>query len=110
MSTFNWSPAPGATQTINPRVRTASFGDGYVQTVRDGINNMPRSWSVQFTRATSDIDAIEAFLISVGADVPFNWTPPKGAAGKWLCKSWTQSVPASTVQSISATFDEYFGS
>jgi phage-related protein len=109
MSTFTYSPAPGATLTAQPRVRTATFGDGYSQRVADGINTRPRIWSLTFTRATSDIDAIDAFLVARNGVESFDWTPPKGAAGKWICKSWSQNVIANTAQSITANFEEVFG-
>ena len=109
MSTFTWSPAPGATLQQQPRVRAAVFGDGYQQRVADGINAMPRSWSLSFTRETADIDAIEAFLIAHAGVTSFDWTPPSGAAGKWICKSWSRNVIYRNVQAITATFEEVFG-
>lgn len=109
MSTFTWSPAPGSTQNTTPRVRTAQFGDGYSQRVGDGINTMPRSWSLTFTRQTADIDAIEAFLVARAGVESFDWTPPAGVAGKWICKSWSRVVHFNVVQGINATFEEVFG-
>lgn len=109
MSTFTWSPAPGATQTKSPRVKAAQFGDGYSQRVGDGINNNPRVWNLTFTRLTADIDAIDAFLTAHEDGASFDWTPPKGAAGKFICKSWSENVIFRTVQSITATFEEVYG-
>lgn len=109
MTTFTWSPAPGATQTKQPRTKIAPFGDGYQQRVGDGINRTARVWTLQFTRVTADIDAIDAFLAERGGIASFDWTPPKGPAGKFICKSWTENMIASVAQSISATFEEVFG-
>jgi len=109
MSTFTWSPAPGATETQTPRVRTASYGDGYQQRVGDGIHPIARSWALQFVRPTADIDAIAAFLIALAGTESFDWTPPSGSAGKWICKSWSRNAIYSTVHSINATFEEVFG-
>lgn len=111
MSTFTWSPAPGAIQIKKPRIRTAKFGDGYQQRVTDGINPSPRSWSLKFTRLTADIDAIEAFLdarANAGVE-SFTWTPPSGPIGKWICAEWSRPVPELNVQEINAKFDEVFG-
>lgn len=109
MSTFTWSPAPGPTMQVKPRVRTAKFGDGYQQRVADGIHAMPRSWSLTFTRETADIDAIEAFLQARAGVESFDWTPPSGAAGKWICNAWSRTAIYRNVMGITATFDEVFG-
>lgn len=109
MPTFSYSPAEGATENTAPRVRVSQFGDGYAQRVADGINNSPRSWSLVFNRATADIDAIAAFLSARGATESFDWTPPAGAAGKWLCQSWARPVLNLNIQTINAVFVETFG-
>jgi len=109
MPTFSYVPAPGATETTEPRVRVAQFGEGYAQRVADGINNRPRSWALTFNRAAADIDAIAAFLEARGGTESFDWTPPSGAAGKWLCPAWSRPVPSRNVQTITATFVETFG-
>ena len=109
MSTFIWTPAPGASEENKPRVKVAVFGDGYQQRVGNGINTIARIWSVQFNRSTSDIDAISAFLAARMGVESFIWTPPAGVAGKWLCPDWTRTIRARNAQSISTTFEEIFG-
>lgn len=109
MSTFTWKPAWGASQSVNPRVLVASFGDGYAQRVGDGINTMPRAWSLNFTQETAAIDLIEAFLRNSAGVTAFDWTPPTGAAGKFVCQEWTRTIASPTAHSISATFVEVFG-
>lgn len=109
MSTFTWSPAPGATESVEPRVRTAAFGDGYQQRVGDGINNRPRSWSLSFLGPVARTDEIAAFLEAANGVTSFDWTPPYGPAGKFVCRAWSRGVPSLYIQSISATFDEVYG-
>lgn len=109
MSTFIWSPAYGAALAVEPRVRVASFGDGYQQRVGDGINSQPRSWSLSFSQLRANIDAIEAFLTAHAGVESFDWTPPTGAAGKWICQSWSRAHSAKQVQAINCTFIEVFG-
>lgn len=109
MSTFTWAPAPGSSQSKAPRVKTAQFGDGYSQRAGDGINTIKRAWSVTFTRATADIDAIDAFLTARAGVESFDWTPPTGAAGKWICPEWGRDKIHSNVQAISTSFVEVFG-
>jgi phage-related protein len=109
MSTFTWSPAPGATQGKKPAVRSAQFGDGYEQRAGDGINSTARTWLLTFKRLKADADAIDAFLSARNGVELFDWTPPYGAAGKWLCREWTRATPAMVIQEITATFEEKFG-
>lgn len=109
MSTFNWRPNNGPALSKKPKVMTAAFGDGYQQRVPGGINNSPRSWSLQFTRREADINAIDAFLSDCGGTVSFDWKPPVGVSGKWICKSWERTVTVRGMQTIAATFEEVFG-
>lgn len=109
MSTFTWSPAPGAAQQKTPKVRTSQFGDGYQQRVGDGINTISRAWTLTFRRLTADVDAIDAFLTARAGVESFDWTPPSGSVGKWICKSWSQGIPAMQLQEINATFEEVHG-
>jgi phage-related protein len=109
MTIFTWSPDPGATGPKTPRVKVAPYGDGYEQRVGEGINRIVRTWSLTFTRPTAEIDAIDAFLEARAGAESFDWTPPRGPAGKWKCASWSVSVPALSVQSLTATFTEVFG-
>lgn len=92
MSTFNYIPAYGATETTTARVLKAQFGDGYSQRIADGINNKPRSWSLSFSKTQTDIDLILAFLNAEGGVYSFDWTPPRGVAGKWICEQWNTTV------------------
>lgn len=111
MTTFTFTPDFGAAGTTKPRVRTAQFGDGYQQRVQDGINSQPRSWSLSFVnRDDTETDAIEAFFLAAAGVSSFGWTPPRGAAGRWVCPEWEVTVVRHGLNSISATFHEVFGS
>lgn len=109
MSVFHWDPSPGPTQSRQPKVRTAAFGDGYQQRVVSGINASPRIWSLQFMRDEAEIDAIDAFLDSHNGVASFDWQPPTGLPGKWICRTWSRTVPFMAVQGLEATFEEVFG-
>ena len=53
----------GISDTPNPRVLKAQFGDGYEMRVRDGINSTPRTFALTFdNRTKADIDNIYDFL------------------------------------------------
>lgn len=109
MTTFTFSPKYGAALTKTPRVRAAQFGDGYQQRVGDGINLIPRSWSLNFEGSKADIDAIDLFLATESGITSFNWTPPTGATGKWLCSDWSPSINEFDNWVLNANFQEVFG-
>lgn len=108
MATFTYSPQ-SAQLTVKPRVRTARFGDGYEQRVGDGINNAPRSFALTFTRPTAEADAILAFFEARGGAEAFDWTPPYGAAGKWVARDWSAQLIQMVAKTVTVTFEEVFG-
>lgn len=109
MSTFTWTPAPGASHFVEPKVAKAAFGGGYTQRMALGLNHMPRTWSLTFNRRTEPIDAIEAFVIARGGVESFVWVPPFGGSGKWICPSWKRDAVTGRSNSLSVTFEEVFG-
>lgn len=108
MTTFTATPTYGAQVNQQPKVRRSSFGDGYIQRTASGINNSPRAWSLTFTKAEADITTINTFLETEGAVTSFDWTPPTGSAGKFVCESWSRSNNAGA-HTLTATFSEVFG-
>jgi phage-related protein len=109
MATFTWLPSYGATAQRQPRVKTVRFGDGYQQRFADGLNATAEVWSLQFSsRDTAEASAIDAFLKARAGTENFDWTPPGGSAGKYVCKSWERTVAQSNYESISATFEQVF--
>lgn len=110
MATFTWIPQYGASNEVKPSILKASFGDGYEQRVSNGINNAPRSWGVTFKEPPSEIDSIEAFLMATKNGDSFEWTPPRGSAGKWVCDSgWKREVSDPSHDTLTTTFREVFG-
>ena len=106
---FTWIPDKGASVENEPKRRVAQFGDGYQQRVGSGINASPRSWRLEFTRPRAKASAIDAFLNDHAGVTSFIWMPPVGGVGKWICASWSATVPARGTQKITATFEEVFG-
>jgi len=109
MSTFTWTVDYGANNEVKPNVLKAVFGEGYEQRTSNGINTMPRSWTLGFTKSPSDIDAIEAFLETAAGVTSFDWTPPRGSSGKWLCEEWKRGIPNAAFDTLDAKFREVFG-
>lgn len=109
MATFTYTPSYGASLNKTPTVKTVKFGDGYEQRLAYGINTLPREWSLEFNgRTAAQADLIDNFLTARNAVENFDWTPPSGSAGKWICKSWVRSIVDIDCHNISATFTEVF--
>lgn len=105
---FTWCPLVEPQCTKTYRVRKAQFGDGYGQTVADGLNNVVRSWSLQFAGKTEYINAIEAFLDARGGHESFLWTPPAGVQGLYLCAESQRVQVVTHVARLSVTFQQVF--
>lgn len=108
MLTFTWRATYDASRVITPRVKVIKFGDGYEQRQGAGINRQPRKYSLTFKRITSEIDAIDAFLIALGAIDAFSYTHPGHPAGVFVCREWTRTDVARGIDSLSATFEEVY--
>lgn len=109
MATFTSPPDFNSSESSQPRVLEAKFGDGYSQRVGDGINIRPREWALSFTnRTTAEKDTIVNFLVARNGIESFDWTPPSGATGKFLCRSWQVTPVNATMWTIQATFTEVF--
>lgn len=92
IETFSWCPDPGASVTETERQVRASFGDGYTQTVGDGINTLRDDWSVTFTRDNVIVEEIRDFIRRHKQRTPFYWTPP----GSTVPALYVASDPAIT--------------
>jgi len=110
--TFNPAVAPDSpvSKKVQTRLNGISFGDGYSQTVGDGINcrydELVLSWS---ELSISQIESIESFLKSVPVGGSFLWTAPrKSESQKWKCPSWTRTYKSGEIDGLSATFKEDF--
>ena len=108
--TFNPSLQP-ETANITEKVRenTNEFGDGYAQSVKDGINavyveSMELSWPV-LTYAQG-VEIRNFFAQNAGGT--FLWTlPGEATTRKWRCSEWRLN-PARNASSMSATLREVF--
>ena len=109
MATFTYTPSYSATETSRPRVRSVQFGDGYSQRLRYGLNTDPKSWQLVFkNRSNSERDNILSFLEARGGAESFDWTPPRGSAGKYLCSEWSMEMVVFNNNTITATFIEVY--
>jgi len=109
MATFTYSPSYAITQQSQPRVRTTQFGDGYSQRLRYGLNTDPKIWSLRFEiRTDTETTNITDFLEARAGAESFDWTPPRGSAGKYICTEWSVDMVNYNNNSITATFVQVF--
>lgn len=107
---FTWVPQVGTSGTTKFDVLNAQFGDGYSQTVANGINNTADAWSVSFCDHDDTIDAIHAFLRATKGARRFQWTPPRRTAGLFLCdpQGVTRRFEGGGISTLTAAFKEVF--
>ena len=110
MATFpSITPTYGTRKTNSPIVKTTQFGEGYHQRVQFGLNQNPKVFSLTFNVSETDADTIETFLDARGGTESFDFTPPaETSSSKFICKSWTKSMPYNNRATINATFEEVF--
>lgn len=106
-TTFIWYPDSESQESVEPKVTTTKFGDGYEQRTPVGINNAPGKWSVKFTRTPEESAAIRAFLKARGGHEAFNWTNPLEEAGQYVCRKWSIARAAGTI-TLSCEFEQVF--
>ena len=113
MATFpNIAPTYGASQQNSPRTTTVQFSDGYQQRLLVGMakNLNPKVWRLTWKVSETDADTITEFLDARANDsASFDWTPLDGSfVRKWICSSWSKSIPYLNRATITATFQEVF--
>jgi phage-related protein len=109
MATFTYTASYSASESSQPRVAKVQFGDGYEQRLRYGLNVDAKSWQLTFAnRTNSEREQILGFLEArAGAD-SFDWTPPRGSAGKYVCSEWNLDMSNFNNNTITATFVQVF--
>lgn len=109
MAEFTFISDFGVTKKLAPKVTEISFGDGYSQRARNGLNTNPQTWDLSFSNRTdTEAEAIDAFLTARGGVESFDWTPYNESAGKYICKEWSKSLDGFNRNSIQATFIQVF--
>ena len=111
MATFpSITPTYGVQKRSAPNVRKVQFGDGYESRFTMGINQDPKVYNLTFEVSETDSDTIETFLDARAADfASFDFTPPgEGSSSKFVCDTWSKSIPYLNRARIQATFREVF--
>lgn len=110
MATFTWLPSFSSPEASQPRVKRSALGDGYEQRLRMGLNTDLKAWDLQFNNRTdAEREQILAFLEARAGVEAFDWTTPRGQAGKrWVCESWTMNPTNCNNNQIQAKFRQVF--
>jgi phage-related protein len=109
MATFTYTPSFEATESSKPRANKFQAGDGYEQRIRFGLNADPKEWSLTFAERTdAERDDILTFLEARAGVERFDWTSPRGVAGKYVCEEWQVTMRAYNFNTIQATFRQVF--
>lgn len=110
MATFTWFPDASIRMEVEPQVASAKFGDGYEQRAPIGINTMAEKWSLSFTGTPVEVADIEAFFREHQGVYAFDWTTPDLNTGRYVCRRWSKSRERAVKVTISADFEQVFGS
>lgn len=111
MATFpSITPTYGLQKNSAPIVRRVQFGDGYETRLTYGLNQNPKIYSLTFQVSETDADTIETFLDARASDnASFDFTPPgEASSSKFICDSWSKSIPYLNRATINCTFREVF--
>ncbi len=113
MAVFVWIPTYGSALTVQPEVLVippSQFGSDAERRIQIGTQHVRRVWSLSFeNRASATADAIEAFLSARAGLESFDWVPPQGAVGKWVCSEWSSTPTSPNTRTVSASFREVVG-
>ena len=111
MATFpDIKPTYGTRKNSRPLTRTVRFADGYEHRIVFGLaeHQNPKIFNFTFNVSESDADTIETFLDARGATESFDYTPENDTARKFVCESWSKTIPYLNRATIQATFREVF--
>ena len=106
------TPKYGQQKNSAPNTRTVRFADGYEHRILFGLaqNQNPKVFNFTFEVAQADAVKIENFLDARANDsASFDFTPPgEASSSKFVCESWSKSIPYLNRATIQATFREVF--
>ncbi|MGE9760920.1 phage tail protein [Pseudomonas sp. PDM20] len=108
VETFKWPIEAGGEGEVTFRLRSAQFGDGYRQTLGDGLNNRSQQWPVILVVNKDAAQQVLAFFDRHAGSRAFLWTPPLGSPGLYSCNAYKPTNIGGTVYRIAATFEQVF--
>ena len=113
MATFpSITPTYGQQKRSQPNTRTVRFADGYEHRILFGLaqHQNPKIFTFTFNVSETDADTIETFLAARANDSDsFDFTPPgEASSSKFVCETWSKSIPYLNRATVQATFRQVF--
>lgn len=108
--TFKWKVERDVSPSVEFRVITAQFGDGYEQRSADGINTKNEQYGVKVNALTPVAKEIQDFFDELNGTKSFLWTPPLGKLGLFTCANPQFINLGGQLWSFSGTFTKVFAS
>ena len=109
MATFTYTPSFEASESSKPRVSKIQYGDGYEMRATFGLNVDPKEWQLTFAeRTNTERDSILSFFETNRGVTSFDWTSPRGIAGKYVCEEWQVTMRSYNFNTVQATFRQVF--
>ena len=113
MATFpSITPIYGQQKKSAPLTRVVRFADGYEHRIVFGLaqHQNPKVYNFTFEVSETQADEIETFLDARANDsASFDFTAPgEGGAQKFVCETWSKSIPYKNRATIQVTFREVF--
>ena len=99
--------------TVENNIITVAMGDGYEKRLNNGINASRRTFSLSFLNRS---DTVTTNILNFLADPlqgnngakAFDWTPPFGSTGKWVCQNPSVTMVSHNLNDIELVFREVF--
>lgn len=99
--------------TVENNIITVAMGDGYEKRLKNGINASRRTFSLSFLNRS---DTVTTNILNFLADPlkgnngakAFDWTPPFGSTGKWVCQNPSVTMVSHNLNDIELVFREVF--
>ena len=117
MATFpSIKPTYGQQKRSAPLTRTVRFADGYEHRITFGLaqHQNPKVFNFTYNVSETEADQIETFLDARALDnenfdFPVDYLPGEDTLKfKFVCESWSKSIPFKNRATIQATFRQVF--
>lgn len=106
---FFFRPTYNSSIDEEPRIKNVKFGDGYEQTIPDGINNDLLVLNLTFElKSTQEATAILHFLRTRKGSESFVFVapPPFGKSFRYKCKKWNSTYAFFDNHTIKTQFEQ----
>ena len=102
-------PQEGPSGEFKFNVIDIAFGEGYVSSFAEGMNNRLQTWPMTWKGTDAEVLPIRDFFDAHNGYQRFLWTPPHGVQGQYVVKNYTLVPSAAGNCQITATLIQRFG-